>query len=183
MGWSAAMTRGAAGSINRPKSASARLEPGDELHAGAWMVLGALCVAVMGAAVRGCKAEVSWQLIVLARAGVAVVLALAMGRLSSISFPWRAPSQLWVRSLCAADWILAGFYASTCLPIADAVALVNASPVGGTVGCADGDTPSRTRAAVGLAGHCRDGLGRSTALRDWQTSLSSAPLRRAPSPA
>jgi drug/metabolite transporter (DMT)-like permease len=83
----------------------------------------------MAALIRGIRDSVDWRIITTARTGLGLAAAIGLLRACDAPFPWRPPRALWIRSGCGAIAFLCTFYATSNLPVADALVLLNTSPI------------------------------------------------------
>ena len=98
------------------------------LRALSFMLLAATSFAAMNAMARGLRA-IPWPMLALARAlfGLAVALAVARARGGSLAVRDRAT--MWERSVFGSLGMLCTFYALTHMPLGDATALLNTTPL------------------------------------------------------
>ncbi len=98
------------------------------LRAIAFMLTGALCFAAMNALARGMR-HLPWPILGFSRAlfGLLAALALAWGRGASLAVADRRI--MWRRSLAGSTGMLCTFYALTHMPLSDATALLNTTPL------------------------------------------------------
>jgi drug/metabolite transporter (DMT)-like permease len=94
-----------------------------------FMLSGSFAFAVMGALSHLAGERVEWQVVALARTGVAFALSWALTRASGVRLVWLRPATLWVRSVAGSLGVLCAFYALTHLPISTALTLSNTVPV------------------------------------------------------
>jgi len=94
-----------------------------------WMLCGALAFACMGAFTSGLQAECDWQVIVLARAALALAFSFALAKSAGVRLVFLRPRTLWLRSIAGSISMLCTFYALTRLPMADVFTLSNVFPV------------------------------------------------------
>ncbi|HZH02734.1 MAG TPA: EamA family transporter, partial [Myxococcaceae bacterium] len=98
--------------------------------ASALAVLSAFAVACTGALTHLLGARFSWQALAVVRTCSVFLGALALSRSRShLRLLWRASGSLWLRSLAGAGGMLCSFYVWSHLPIADAVTLLNTTPL------------------------------------------------------
>jgi drug/metabolite transporter (DMT)-like permease len=95
----------------------------------AWMVLGSFALASMGAIVHRLRDSCDWQVIVLTRVCLQLVLAGLLAYLAGVSLVLWKPGILWVRSIAGGLGMLCMFYAYTRLPVAEALVLNNLFPI------------------------------------------------------
>ena len=92
------------------------------------MVSGAVAFAVMNALARGLH-HLPWALLAFARALLGLGAALALARLRGASLAIADRRRMWQRSLAGSTGMLCTFYALTHMPLADAAALLNTTPL------------------------------------------------------
>lgn len=97
--------------------------------AATWMATGALGSACMGAVIRLVRDDIDWRVLVFARSTLGLAFALGILRLAKTRVPFPGPRELWLRTSAGACGILCSFYAATTIPVADAIVLVNSSPL------------------------------------------------------
>jgi drug/metabolite transporter (DMT)-like permease len=98
------------------------------LRAIAFMVSGAVAFAVMNALARGMH-HLPWALLAFARALFGLGAAVALARLRGASLAIVDRRLMWRRSLAGSTGMLCTFYALTHMPLADATALLNTTPL------------------------------------------------------
>jgi drug/metabolite transporter (DMT)-like permease len=98
------------------------------LRALAFMLTGALGFAVMNA-LAGSMRHLPWPLLGFARASLGLTLALAVARARGASLAIVDRRRMWQRSLAGTTGMLCTFYALTHMPLADATALLNTTPL------------------------------------------------------
>jgi drug/metabolite transporter (DMT)-like permease len=93
------------------------------------MLLGSLSFALMATLAHALRSCCDWQVIVLARSMLPLVLvtALALGSDTKLVF-WR-PRTLWVRSIAGSLSMVGTFFALTRLPVSDVFTLTNMFPI------------------------------------------------------
>jgi drug/metabolite transporter (DMT)-like permease len=94
------------------------------------MLLSALCFASMGALSHEVAAYSNWLDVVFARAftNFLFVTALAVATSKPLIL-FSAPKNLWIRSITGTCSMLGTFYAYTHLPVAEAISIVNTTPI------------------------------------------------------
>jgi len=92
------------------------------------MTAGALAFAVMNALTRGLR-HLPWPMIACIRALFGLGAALAVARLRGVSLAVTDRATMWRRALAGSTSMLLTFYALTHMPLADATALLNTTPV------------------------------------------------------
>lgn len=93
------------------------------------MLAGAFSFAVMGAISFDLNSRCNWQIVLLARTVVALVLSVVSAYLSGVPLVFLGPKALWVRSLAGSAGIVCTFFALTHLPVSDAATLINTTPI------------------------------------------------------
>ena len=94
-----------------------------------WMVLGSFALAAMGAIAHRLRGSCDWQVIVLARVCLQLLLAGLLAYLAGVSLVFWKPGILWVRSIAGSLGMVCMFYAYTRLPVAEALVLNNMFPI------------------------------------------------------
>lgn len=140
-------------SLNRAPAAAGEHYP----RAYLFMLSGSFSFAVMGALSHLAGERVEWQVVAVARTGVAFALSAGLAAASGVRLVWWRPATLWLRSIAGSAGVLCAFYALTHLPISTALTLSNTVPVWVTLLAwpALGQRPARAvwlAIAVGLAG-------------------------------
>lgn len=92
------------------------------------MLTGALCFAAMNAFARGMR-HLSWPLLGFSRALFGLVAALLLARARGASLAIADRRIMWRRSLAGSTGMLCTFYALTHMPLSDATALLNTTPL------------------------------------------------------
>lgn len=94
------------------------------------MLLSAFCFASMGALSHGVGRYSSWLGVVFARAFTNFVFVAALAVVTSRPLiVFAAPKNLWIRSITGTCSMLGTFYAFTHLPVAEAISIVNTTPI------------------------------------------------------
>lgn len=94
-----------------------------------WMLLGSLIFAVMGTMAHALAASCDWQLIALARAGLALVFAALLARAAKAQLVFARPPILWLRSIAGSFSMICTFFAFTRLPVSDVLTITNMFPI------------------------------------------------------
>jgi drug/metabolite transporter (DMT)-like permease len=94
-----------------------------------WMLCGAFCFALMGAATHALGARCDWLVVAFVRAVFMFGIAVTMARLAGARLVVWQPRTLWVRSLAGSFSLVCNFYALSRLPVADALTLSNSYPL------------------------------------------------------
>jgi drug/metabolite transporter (DMT)-like permease len=92
------------------------------------MLTGALCFAVMNALARGMR-HLPWPVLGFSRALFGLVIALGLARARGASLAIVDRRRMWQRSLAGSTGMLCTFYALTHMPLSDATALLNTTPL------------------------------------------------------
>jgi drug/metabolite transporter (DMT)-like permease len=93
------------------------------------MVCGSFSFACMGALTHGLRAEYDWSLILLARAFLPLVFALALALPARVPLVLLRPPSLWLRSIAGSLSMVCMFYALTRLPTGHVFTLNNMFPI------------------------------------------------------
>jgi drug/metabolite transporter (DMT)-like permease len=93
------------------------------------MLLGAFMFAVMGAFAHAAGPYCDWQVIALARAGLALVFAVLLAWAARTTLVLWRPRSLWIRSIAGSFSLVCTFSAFPRLPLADVLTLTNMFPV------------------------------------------------------
>lgn len=94
-----------------------------------WMLLGSVIFAVMGTMAHALAANCDWQLIALARAGLALVFAALLARAAKAQLVFWRPPILWLRSIAGSFSMVCTFFAFTRLPVSDVLTITNMFPI------------------------------------------------------
>lgn len=123
------------------------------LAAMSFMLLAASSFATMNTLARGLRA-IPWPWLAFSRGLLGLVMALAMARARGASLAVRDQKTMFVRSVFGTTSMLCTFYALTHMPLADATALLNTTPlwIAGLAWLTLGERPSRAvLLALGVA--------------------------------
>jgi drug/metabolite transporter (DMT)-like permease len=95
------------------------------------MLAGCVAFAVMGCAAHLLAEErhCDWQVVAVARAGMALVFALTLARAAGIPLVLWRPGSLWIRSLAGSVSMVATFYALTRLPVSQVLTVTQMFPL------------------------------------------------------
>lgn len=93
------------------------------------MLGGAFAFAVMGAFAHAAGGYCDWQVVALARSGLALLIGGLLAAQRGTALVFFRPKTLWVRSLAGSISVMCTFYALSRLPIADALTLTNMFPL------------------------------------------------------
>src|SRR5688572_7265126 len=94
-----------------------------------WMVLGSFCFAVMSALAHAAGKSCDWQVVAIARTGLALVFAAGLVFGARRQFVFFRPATLWMRSVSGSISLLCGFFALAHMPVADVLTLTNMYPL------------------------------------------------------
>jgi drug/metabolite transporter (DMT)-like permease len=94
-----------------------------------WMLGSAFAFATMGALSYGLSSRCSWQIVLLSRTTVALVVSGAIAYANNVRLVLFRPHAIWVRSIAGSIGIVCTFFAFTHLPVSDATALINTTPL------------------------------------------------------
>ncbi|MFL5246079.1 MAG: DMT family transporter [Gemmataceae bacterium] len=94
-----------------------------------WMLSGSLSFAIMSAITHALGATCDWQVIALARSGLAFLFTAVLVVLAGDKFVLWKPGILWLRSIAGSISLVSAFYALTRLPVSDVLALTNMFPI------------------------------------------------------
>lgn len=94
-----------------------------------WMLCGSMAFAVMGTLAHALREHLDWPVIIVARAGLPLLLSLLMARLSRVRLVLWRPATLWMRSVAGSLSIVCTFYALTRMHAEDVFALTNMFPI------------------------------------------------------
>lgn len=93
------------------------------------MLWGSFAFALMGALGHLAGERCSWQLVVVARTSLALIISLTFALATGVKLFFWKPATLWLRSLSGSIGILCSFYALTHLPISTALTLSSTVPI------------------------------------------------------
>jgi drug/metabolite transporter (DMT)-like permease len=94
-----------------------------------WMLLSSFCFALMSTLAHAAGQHCNWQVVAIARSGMALVFAASLAVSARRPVLFRYPAVLWMRSVAGSVSLLCGFYAITHMPVADALTLSNMYPL------------------------------------------------------
>src|SRR5262249_26151552 len=94
-----------------------------------WMLLGSFSFAWMGTLTHVLGASCDWQVIALARTGLALVIGAALALAAGARLVWWRPGTLWIRSVAGSVSLVCTFFALTRLPVSDVLTLTNTFPL------------------------------------------------------
>jgi len=94
-----------------------------------WMILGSLAFALMATFAHGLRSRCDWQVVVLARAGLQLTLALVLALAGGVRLSVWQPRTLWVRSLAGSVAMVCMFFAYSRLPVSNVLTLANTFPI------------------------------------------------------
>lgn len=93
------------------------------------MLLGSLCFAVMSTLAHAAGRTCDWQVIAIARTGLALAFASGLVFGAKRQFVFLRPRTLWMRSVAGSVSLVCGFYAVTHMPVSDSLTLSNMYPL------------------------------------------------------
>jgi drug/metabolite transporter (DMT)-like permease len=94
-----------------------------------WMLCGSLSFTFMGTLAHILRLYCDWQVIALARTGLALLFALLMAWAAETDLVLWRPRILWVRSTAGSISLVCTFYSFTQMPLADVLTMTNLFPV------------------------------------------------------
>jgi drug/metabolite transporter (DMT)-like permease len=94
-----------------------------------WMLAGAASFSIMSILTAGLKDRLDWQLIAIARAGLAMIFAAILAKAASARLVFFRPAKLWMRSIAGSISLVCGFYAMTHYPVSEVLTLTNMFPL------------------------------------------------------
>jgi drug/metabolite transporter (DMT)-like permease len=93
------------------------------------MLLSSLAFAVMATCIHALRGRCDWQVIVLARAGLQLLFALALAGVGGVRLSLWRPGWLWVRSIAGSVAMVCMFFAYTRMEMANVLTLTNTFPL------------------------------------------------------
>lgn len=105
------------------------LMPDKPASASAWMLGGSLVFSVMGFLTNLLSDQVSWQVVAMARSGLAFVFALGLAWIARSKLVLHDSWFLWQRSIAGSISLVCTFHALTSLPLAEVLMITNTYPV------------------------------------------------------
>jgi drug/metabolite transporter (DMT)-like permease len=93
------------------------------------MLSACLAFALMGTLAHALRSVCDWQVIALARTGLALMLVMFFARSAGVRLVWWRPRVLWMRSLAGSISLVCTFYALTRLPVDEVFTLTNMFPL------------------------------------------------------
>src|SRR5262245_11530267 len=93
------------------------------------MLCGCVAFALMGTLAHALGPRCDWQVIALARSGLALTFAAGLAWTAGVRLVFWRPRVLWVRSLAGSVSLVCTFFALTRLPVSDVLTLTNLFPV------------------------------------------------------
>lgn len=103
--------------------------PGGSALPYVWMLCGSFSFACMGTLTYQLRSEYDWQLILVARAFLPLVFALALALAARVPLVFLRPRSLWLRSIAGSLSMVCMFYAFTRLPVPHVFTLNNMFPI------------------------------------------------------
>jgi drug/metabolite transporter (DMT)-like permease len=93
------------------------------------MLFGSLTFAFMGTLAHALGPRCDWQIIALARTGLALFFAAALAVSAGVRLVLWRPRSLWMRSIAGSVSVVCTFFALTRLPVSDVLTLTNTFPI------------------------------------------------------
>jgi drug/metabolite transporter (DMT)-like permease len=93
------------------------------------MLSGAAFFSVMAAIAHALGSHIDWQVVAIARSGMALVFAGALAWAAGATLVLRGPPILWMRSLAGSVSMVCTFYALSRLPVSDVLTVTNMFPI------------------------------------------------------
>src|SRR5262245_22738105 len=93
------------------------------------MLVAAVAFAAMGSLAHALGGSCNWQVVALARTGLARVFATALTKTAGPRLVFLTPRTLWVRSLAGSVSLVCTFFALARLPVAEVLTLTNVFPI------------------------------------------------------
>lgn len=93
------------------------------------MLVGCFFTAGMGQLAHLLKNDCDWRLVALARSSIALLLAVALARLSGARLVFWRPAALWIRGAASSISLLCTFFALAQLPTSEVMTLTNTFPI------------------------------------------------------
>ena len=94
-----------------------------------WMLTAAFSFATMGSLVRALADRTEWPIVLLIRSVIILLVVFGLARAAKVPLVFWKPRSLWIRSGAGSAGMLAGFYAMSHLPIADAITIIHMFPL------------------------------------------------------
>ena len=101
----------------------------DAIRPYVWMLSGCFWFSLMGLSAHALGPLCDWQVVAVARSGLATVFALMAALVIGARLAFLRPRVLWIRSIAGSCSMVATFYALTRLPVSDVLTLQNTSPI------------------------------------------------------
>jgi drug/metabolite transporter (DMT)-like permease len=93
------------------------------------MLIAAMAFAAMGSLAHALGPTCNWQIVALARTGLALLFATMLTLNSGVKFVFLRPATLWIRSIAGSISLVCVFYALSHLPVAEVLTLSNVFPI------------------------------------------------------
>lgn len=93
------------------------------------MLAGACAFTVMGACAHALGQRCAWQLAMVARSAIPLVLTATLAVRAGAGLVWRGPANLWLRSIAGSLSMMGAFYAFSGLPISQVLTMTNLYPI------------------------------------------------------
>ena len=94
-----------------------------------WMLVGCVWFTIMGLLAHDLGTICDWQIVALARSGLATAFALTLALATGAKLVFLRPRVLWIRSIAGSCCMLATFYALTRLHVSEVLTLTNTFPM------------------------------------------------------
>jgi drug/metabolite transporter (DMT)-like permease len=94
-----------------------------------WMLIGSFAFALMAALAHALGPYCDWQVIALARTGLALVFSLLLAWSAGVPLVFARPRTLWIRSIAGSISLICTFFALPRLPVSDVLTLTNTFPI------------------------------------------------------
>jgi len=93
------------------------------------MLAGAIAFTIMGACAHALGQRCAWQLAMVARSAIPLILTLGLATRAGAQLVWRGPANLWLRSIAGSLSMMGAFYAFSGLPISQVLTMTNLYPI------------------------------------------------------
>ena len=94
-----------------------------------YMLSGCIWFSWMGLLTHTLAGTIDWQIVAIARSGLATIFAIIIARTQNVPIVFPGPRMLWIRSIAGSFSMLSTFYALTHMPVSDALTLTNTFPI------------------------------------------------------
>jgi len=102
---------------------------GNSIRPYLWMLSAALALATMGTLTHALGTRCNWQIVALARTGLALMFAIALTHAAGARFVVLRPPTMWVRSIAGSISLICTFYALPRMPVADVFTITSVFPL------------------------------------------------------